>query len=57
MDKLAEYRQIVQDVLREYAAVLIANGDVQTQMIFDRENDSPDGDATRTLSSDGYWLE
>jgi XisI protein len=35
MDKLAKYRQIVQDVLREYAAVPIANGDVQTQTIFD----------------------
>jgi XisI protein len=57
MDKLAKYRQIVQDVLREYAAVPISNGDVQTQTIFDRENDSPSGDATRTLSSDGYWLE
>jgi XisI protein len=57
MDKLAKYRQIVQDVLREYAAVPISNGDVQTQTIFDRENDSPDGDATRTRSSDGYWLE
>jgi hypothetical protein len=57
MDKLAKYRQIVQDVLQEYAAVPISNGDVQTQTIFDRENDSPSGDATRTLSSDGYWLE
>ncbi len=57
MDKLAKYRQIVQDVIREYAAVPIANGDVQTQTIFDRENDSPSGDAMRTLSSNGYWLE
>ncbi len=39
MDKLVKYRQIVQDVLREYAAVPISNGDVQTQTIFDREND------------------
>jgi XisI protein len=39
MDKLAKYRQIVQDVLREYAAIPISNGDVQTQTIFDREND------------------
>jgi XisI protein len=40
MDKLAKYRQIVQEILREYADVpTIANGDVQTQMIFDREND------------------
>ena len=57
MDKLAKYRQIVQDVLQEYAAVPISNGDVQTQTIFDRENDSPSGDATRTLSSHGYWVE
>jgi hypothetical protein len=39
MDKLARYRDIVQDILREYAAVPNANGDVQTQTIFDREND------------------
>jgi XisI protein len=36
MDKLAKYRQIVQDVLQEYAAVPISNGDVQTQTIFNR---------------------
>ena len=39
MGKLATYRQIVQDILQEYAAVPISNVDVQTQTIFDREND------------------
>jgi hypothetical protein len=39
MDKLAKYRQIIQDVLREYAAVPIANGDVQTQTLRYRQRD------------------
>jgi hypothetical protein len=39
MDKLSKYRQIVQEVLTEYAAVPLAHGDVRTQTIFDREQD------------------
>lgn len=39
MDKLAKYRQVVQEVLREYADVKLADGNVQTQTIFDREQD------------------
>jgi hypothetical protein len=39
MDKLVKYRQIVQEVLREYAGVPIGSGDVQTQTIFDLEQD------------------
>ncbi len=38
MDKLEKYREIVQNILQEYAAVPIANGDVKTQTIFDLKN-------------------
>jgi XisI protein len=39
MDKLSKYRQIVREVLTEYADTPLAHGDVRTQTIFDREQD------------------
>jgi XisI protein len=39
MDKLAKYRQIVQDVLQEYAATPISNGQIDSQTIFDTTHD------------------
>jgi XisI protein len=39
MDKLAKYRQIVQEVLQEYAAVPISHGQIDSQTIFDIAQD------------------
>ncbi|MBR8834270.1 MAG: XisI protein [Stigonema ocellatum SAG 48.90 = DSM 106950] len=39
MDKLTHYRQIVQQLLREYAAIDSGDDDVKTQIIFDTERD------------------
>jgi XisI protein len=39
MDTLTKYRQIVQEVLQEYAAAPISHGEIDTQTIFDKEQD------------------
>jgi hypothetical protein len=39
MDKLENYRQVIQKVLTEYAQIPYAHGDIQLQTVFDREND------------------
>lgn len=39
MDKVTRYRQIVERVLGEYARIPYAHGDIQRQLVFDREND------------------
>ncbi|MBS1252202.1 MAG: hypothetical protein MAG451_01240 [Anaerolineales bacterium] len=39
MAALAEYRQIIERVLSEYAQVPYAYGDIQTLTVFDREGD------------------
>lgn len=39
MDTLGTYRQIVERILTEYASVPYAYGDIQTQTVFDRQND------------------
>jgi XisI protein len=39
MDKLTSYRQIVQEILRDYASVPISNGEIETQTIFDLQQD------------------
>jgi hypothetical protein len=39
MDTLTNYRQIIQDILTDYARVPYAYGDVQTQTVFDAAND------------------
>ncbi|CAN5784301.1 hypothetical protein BH20ACI4_BH20ACI4_24810 [soil metagenome] len=40
MDKLEKYRNIVEKLLREYAAIPYSYGDIERRTIFDRENDS-----------------
>ncbi|MFN8487831.1 MAG: XisI protein [Caldilineaceae bacterium] len=39
MDSVAKYREIIEHVLKEYAQIPYAYGDIQSQTIFDREND------------------
>lgn len=39
MDKLEQYRQYIQKLLVEYAATPIANGDIESQTIFDTQQD------------------
>jgi hypothetical protein len=39
MDSLTEYRQQIERILREYAEVPYAYGEIQIQTVFDRESD------------------
>ncbi|WP_373524885.1 XisI protein [Nostoc sp.] len=39
MDKLTQYRQIVQQMLREYAEIGSPDPDVETQIVFDTERE------------------
>jgi XisI protein len=39
MDKLAQYRQIIQKVLQEYAAVPVSSGQIDSQTIVDIAQD------------------
>ncbi len=39
MDTLDAYREVIQQVLTEYARVPCAYGDIQTETVFDRAND------------------
>jgi hypothetical protein len=39
MDKLVAYRQIIQDILSEYAIDPISNGEIDSQTIFDVQQD------------------
>ncbi|GAA6621706.1 hypothetical protein NUACC26_075260 [Scytonema sp. NUACC26] len=39
MDKLIQYRQIIQQLLHEYAAIGNADDDVKTLIVFDTERD------------------
>jgi hypothetical protein len=39
MDTLEKYRQIIETVLKEYARVPYAYGDIHTEVVFDRKND------------------
>jgi hypothetical protein len=39
MDRLTRYRQIVQDVLKQYVNPKPANGDIQVDVIFDTQRD------------------
>lgn len=40
MDKLKTYRNIVEKVISEYAAIPFVYGEVENRTMFDRENDS-----------------
>jgi hypothetical protein len=39
MDRLKQYRQLIKTVLRDYARVPYAYGEVQTEVVVDQEND------------------
>lgn len=39
MDRVEQYRKIIQQVLTDYATVPIANGEIDSQLIFDIERD------------------
>jgi hypothetical protein len=39
MDTLATYRQIIERVLTDYAQVPYAHGNIELQLVFDRESD------------------
>lgn len=39
MDRLENYRQIIRNVLSEYLKLQYANGEIQNEAVFDREND------------------
>ena len=39
MDKLDQYRQIIQDILLKRSHIKLAHGDVETQVVFDKERD------------------
>ena len=40
MDKLEKYRNIVEKIINEYAAIPFAFGDIESRTMFDREKDS-----------------
>lgn len=39
MDKLEHYRQCIQNLLSEYAAIPIANGEIESETIYDLQQD------------------
>ncbi len=39
MDKLDQYRQSIRSLLTEYVKVPIANGEIESQLVFDLEHD------------------
>lgn len=39
MDKLEQYRAAIQKILTDYVSVPIANGEIDSQLIFDKERD------------------
>lgn len=39
MDILEQYRQIIQSILTEYAAIPIANGEIDSYTVFDTQQD------------------
>ncbi|MBW4513018.1 MAG: XisI protein [Scytonematopsis contorta HA4267-MV1] len=39
MDKLEQYRTAIKKILTDYASVPIANGEIDSQLIFDTERD------------------
>lgn len=51
MDKLQHYRDIIRQILTEQAQPYNHSSDVEAEVIFDTEHDSPIGDATRTIST------
>ncbi|NJK29558.1 MAG: XisI protein [Acaryochloris sp. RU_4_1] len=39
MDKLEHYRQVIQKLLTEYVKTPIANGEIESQIVFDTQRD------------------
>jgi hypothetical protein len=39
MDKLSLYRQVIQKILTDYVATPIANGEIESQTVFDTQQD------------------
>lgn len=39
MDQLEQYRQIIQQVLTRYVSIPVANGEIESQIVFDTERD------------------
>ena len=39
MDSIGRYREVIRDLIQEYAKYRPANGDVQIEVIFDESND------------------
>jgi len=39
MDKLEQYRQVIQTLLTEYVKTPIANGEIESQLVFDIQRD------------------
>jgi hypothetical protein len=56
MDKLELYRSIVTEILTKYSQYKPSYGQVEIEQIFDRDHDSPVGDAPRTISINGDRL-
>jgi hypothetical protein len=57
MDKLELYRSIVTELLTKYSQYKPSYGQVEIEQIFDRDRDSPVGDAMRTISITSDRLE
>lgn len=39
MDKLVEYRQHIKKILEEFSLIKPANGDIESELLFDEKND------------------
>jgi hypothetical protein len=58
MERIAQYRQAIRKLLSDRVVSTQDNSEpeIESQLIFDTEHDSPVGDATRTLSIIRHWL-
>jgi XisI protein len=58
MERISQYRQAIRQLLADRASIDRSNSqpDIESQLIFDTEHDSPVGDATRTIPIIRCWL-
>jgi hypothetical protein len=58
MERIAQYRQAIRQLLIDRSSADRDNSypEIESQLIFDTEHDSPVGDTTRTLSTIRCWL-
>jgi hypothetical protein len=58
MERIAQYRQAIRKLLSDRVVSTHDNSgsEIESQLIFDTEHDSPVGDATRSISIIRYWL-